>query len=186
MRFEGKHYYFSQLANRNRNFINICYSHIFKNIDLHDGLEFDNVTKVSISELADSFHIIESLRLIEGFEFSSADTYVYCTSKIIYKGYSYKSNYVVCFGMGPVFPKFGIISEFILINDNMCLLILKETTVEYFDPHFFAYKVLMGENIILVYIKDLIVHDCMEIQKNCKVEGLFLTTRHHLYLIILY
>lgn len=190
MRFEDKHNYFAQLANHTRNFRNICYSlamrhqqyssHMFKNMNLHDGFEMDNIIEVKLSELDDSYDIIEVLRLIKSFESCSTDILVYSTNQIKYKGYMYKLNYVVCFDMWPVFPKFGIISDFIAQSEKKCLLVVKEMTVEYFDRHFFAYKVLTGENIVLVDVENLIIHDCMEVQRNCKVEGLFISLRRHL------
>lgn len=190
MRFEGKHNYFVQLANHIRNFKNICYSlamrhqqHISytqRQLNIHDRPEMGNLIETTLSEFDDGFDVMECLRLFDGFESCSLDTRVWSTNNISYRGYSYKINYLVCFEMGPVFPRIGIIIDMLVVSENKCLLVIKEYRVEYFDRHFFAYRVTAGDNIQLVKVESLVMHECMEIQRNCKIERMFVSVRHHL------
>lgn len=190
MRFEGKHNYFVQLASHIRNFRNICYSlaarhqqysaHAHKEFSIQDELEVDNVTIVNLSDFEDGFDILECIRLIDGFQTYTMDSLLWSTNKIAYKGCDFKRNYVVCFDMGPVFPRFGIITDMLVVGENKCLLVVKQLGVTLFDRHFFAYKVAIGETIRICAVENLVIHECMEIQTNCQAGGLFISLRHHL------
>lgn len=140
----------------------------------------DDIMEIKLSMFLDSFDIIEYLRELKGFESHSPDSLVYTTNQIWYRGYNYKINYVVCFDMGPIFPKFGIISEFLVINENNCLLVIKEIDVQYYERDYFAYKVIETCKLKLINVRDLVIHECMEFQRNCKMDGLFLVPRHFL------
>lgn len=191
MRFEGKHNYFAQLAHNNRNFKNICFSlamrhqqyssHVFKNLDFHHGIKTDKICKATMSEFDDSFDIVESLKNYLNDHDICIKTEMMTTNQIWFNGYNYKHNFVVCFEMGTIFPKFGIISEFLIQNDNSCLLILKVLETEFFYRHLFAYKVRVTENLYrVINVKDLVTHDAMEIKQNCNLSGLFVISRHFL------
>lgn len=74
-----------------------------------------------------------------------------------------------------------MISEFIISNENTCLLLLKIYDVKYFERHYFAYKLEPKIDVyILVNVNDLVIHDCFEIQRNCNWDSLYLVLRHHL------
>lgn len=191
MRFEGKHNYFVQLANQTRNFKNICYTLAMrhqqysydysKNDITYDILKTDIIYEMKLSNFSESYDVIECLRMFNGFEQCDSDTKVFTTNQIWYRGYNYRQEFVVCFEISSVFPRFGIILEFLLIDENSCLLIIRELKVEHFDRHLFAYKVSpIEDNIKLVNVEKLQVHECMEIQQNCKLNGLFIVCRHHL------
>lgn len=140
----------------------------------------DNIFEVKLSNFLESFDVIECLLKVENCENYSQDTVVYTTNQIWYRGYNYKVDYVVCYEMGPIFPKFGIISSFLVISENKCLMVLKEIDVEHFDGHYFGFKIILKDIIVLVNVENLIIHECMEIHRNCKTDGLFLVTRHYL------
>jgi hypothetical protein len=107
------------------------------------------------------------------------ETKVFTTRQIWYRGYNYKCNYVVYYEIGSVFPKFGVISDFILLDEERCLLLLKEVVVEYFYRHLFAYKVIVTKGCFkLVDVKDLFIHESMELQQNCKLDGLYVISRY--------
>jgi len=191
MRYEAKHNYFAQLAAHIKNFRNICYSLAFRHqqysafmmqsSESSDSLKTDHIFIVNLSNFVDSFDLIESLRLFDCYQNCDGETQIYTTNQIWYRGYNYKTGFVVCYEMGNVFPKFGIINEFLLPNDKTCYLLLKELDVEYFDRHYFAFKVKHKIDIFkVISITDLVVHDCFEIQRNCSNESLYLVLRHHL------
>lgn len=154
-------------------------SHIFKNGEFHYGLKTDKIFKAIISEFDDSFDVIESLKLY--ISDISIRSEIITTNQVWLNGYNYKHNYVVCYEMGDIFPKFGSISEFILKDDNSCLLILKVLETEFFDRSVFAYKVKDIDNKYRsINIQELVVHEAMEIKQNCNLNGLFVISRHFL------
>lgn len=151
MRFEGKHNYFAQLANNTKNFKNIChtlawrhqqYSAVaFKKFSTQIALKADNIFLQKLYQFSNSFDVIELLRNSDQFRDCNVDTEICTTNQIWFKNYNYKLNFVVCFGHESIFPKFGIISEFLLTNESTCYLLLRQLNVEYFDRHFFSYRV---------------------------------------------
>jgi hypothetical protein len=191
MRFEGKHNYFSQLANHTKNFRNICYSlamrhqqfsaHIFRNNELIDSLKTDLLFPIKLSEFSESFDIVEYFRSNHNLVDCSIETEMYTTKQIWYRNYNYKCSFIVCYEMGCVFLKFGQITEFIILDESICVLVLKELNVEYFDNHLFAYKVKIHEDSFkLVNVRNLAIHDCMELQQNIIFDGFYVVTRHYL------
>lgn len=191
MRYEGKHYYFSQLAGQIKNFRNICYSltmrhqqyssHAFKSFDINEGIRAEHIISAKLSQFFESFDLIEKLRSLDLFESCDGDTEVLTANQVRYRGYDYRLDYVVCYDLGEVFPKFGIICEFILVDETRCLLLVKQLNVTYFDRHFYSFIVTQSDNLYeLVDISSLVIHDCVELQKNCKQDSLHLVLRHYL------
>lgn len=82
--------------------------------------------------------------------------------------------------MGEIFPKFGLISDFLVVNENNCLLLVKEIDVEEFSRKYFAYNVTETSKINFVNVENLVIHECMEFLRNCEIDGLFLVPRHYL------
>lgn len=191
MRYEGKHNYFSQLAGQIRNFRNICSSlakrhqqyssHLLKTIEINEGVRADNIVVSNLYEFAESFDLIEKLRQFDIFKECDGNTKVYTANKVWYRNYKYKIDYVVCYGMGNIFPNFGVIQDLILIDETRCLLFLKKLNVDFFDRHYFSYIVTRTNDLFeVVDISNLIVHECFEFQKNCNTDAFHLVLRHYL------
>jgi hypothetical protein len=189
MRFEGKHNYFAQIANHNRNFKNICYSlsmrhqqfasHNFKNFERHDNFTTGEIYSSRLSQFLESFEVIEELRQFYEYADCTLDTNILTTDRITLRGYKYKMNNIVCFKLGSIFPQFGIIINFLLMSESTCLVFLKELTVEYFDRHLFSYKVILDKDIFrIVDLNNLFIHDCFEMQNNSMLDGTYIVTRH--------
>ncbi|XP_035710488.1 uncharacterized protein LOC118436458 isoform X2 [Folsomia candida] len=149
MRFEGKHNYFVQLANHTKNFRNISYTlsirHqqyaavMSKNIVLNE-LKVENILSIKLCQFSNPFDAIELLRKVNGFEKCDEETEICTTNQIWFNNYNYKHNYIVCFGHDPVFPKFGVIVEFLITDEKTCYLLLNKLEVQYFDRHYFSYR----------------------------------------------
>jgi len=155
-------------------------SQVYRNVELNNGLKTDTLFYVSLSQFAETFDVIESLRWYDAFENCTLETQVVTTNQIWFRGYNYKCNFVVCYEIDPVFPKFGMITEFLIVNDECCLLVLKVLEVEYFDRHYFSYKVNHETDCVkLIDVRSLVIHDCTEIHRNIKDDGLYLILRHH-------
>lgn len=107
-------------------------SHVISRHDLSDDMKIDIIFPVLLSQISDSFDLIELLRGFKGCEKFDEKTSIFTTNQVWFRGYNYRYNFVVCYEIGPVFPKFGIISEFIVLEDNCCLILLKELEVKYF------------------------------------------------------
>lgn len=191
MRFEGKHNYFVQLVSQIKSYKNICLSlanrhqqhmsHVISRHDLSDDMKIDIIFPVLLSQISDSFDLIELLRGFKGCEKFDEKTSIFTTNQVWFRGYNYRYNFVVCYEIGPVFPKFGIISEFIVLEDNCCLILLQELEVKYFYRNLFAYKLSpVQDRFKLINISSLVIHDAMEIQNNCKLDGMYVICRHHL------
>lgn len=80
--------------------------------------------------------------------------------------------------MGYIYPKFSLISDILLTQDNNCLLVIQKLYVDYFDRYYFSFKVRhSGTLFTIINVKDLYIHDCFEIMQNCKTVGNFISVR---------
>lgn len=141
-----------------------------------DDITADNIYCVKLSQLSNSFDMIELLRTQSGFENCDIQTEIATTNKIWYRNYQYKLNFVVCVAMGNIYPEFGLISDILVTQDNNCFFIVKKLCVDYFDRDYFWFRVTFSDAVFsIVNVKDLYIHDCLEIMKNCKTVGNFIS-----------
>lgn len=155
--------------------------HVFNSRCSFETLKTDNILSIKLSEFLESFDVIEELRKYPNYTDCGLDTKVFTTNQIWFRSYNYRRDFVVCFGFGPIFPMFGIIMDFILLNDVVCLLLVREINVEYFERKLFAYKVnVNNDSFRLIGVNNLAIHECMELQQNVKLDSNYIVTRHHL------
>lgn len=151
-----------------------------KNIVLNE-LKVENILSIKLCQFSNPFDAIELLRKVNGFEKCDEETEICTTNQIWFNNYNYKHNYIVCFGHDPVFPKFGVIVEFLITDEKTCYLLLNKLEVQYFDRNYFSYRVKLKHDVYeLCDVTKLEIHECMELMHNCNSDGIFVSVRHHI------